>query len=133
MKTASYYTYLGPGRVGISRFNPRGGISGYRVYRALAPWRGMLKLSEPEYRNTYFNEILAQLDPQKVVADLEALAGGHEPVLLCFERPPFTPTNWCHRRMVAEWLADKIGLDMSELERAGGAAPPTPGGNPTLI
>ena len=88
---------------------------------------------EPEYRNIYFNEILAQLDPQKVVADLEALAGGHEPVLLCFERPPFTPTNWCHRRMVAEWLADKIGLDVPELERGGGAAPPAPGENPTLI
>ncbi len=133
MKTASYFTYFGPGRVGISRFNPRGGISGYRVYRALAPWRGMLKLREAVYRDIYFNSILAELDPQKVVADLQALAGGHEPVLLCFERPPFTATNWCHRRMVAEWLADKIGLDVPELERGGGAAPPTPGGNPTLI
>ena len=132
MKTASYFTYFGPGRVGISRGNPRG-LSGYRIYRALAPWRYMLDLSEAEYRDIYFDEILAHLDPAKVVADLEALAGGHEPVLLCFERPPFTPTNWCHRRMVAEWLADKLGLEVPELERGGGAAPPTPGGNPTLI
>ncbi len=93
----------------------------------------MLDLSEAEYRDIYFDEILAHLDPAKVVADLEALAGDHEPVLLCFERPPFTPTNWCHRRMVAEWLADKLGLEVPELERGGGAAPPTPGGNPTLI
>ncbi|MFB3132815.1 MAG: DUF488 family protein [Rhodothermales bacterium] len=132
MKTASYFTYFGPGRVGISRGNPRG-LSGYRIYRALAPWRYMLDLSEAEYRDIYFDEILAHLDPAKVVADLEALAGDHEPVLLCFERPPFTPTNWCHRRMVAEWLADKLGLEVPELERGGAAAPPTPGGNPTLI
>ncbi len=132
MKTASYFTYFGPGRVGISRGNPRG-LSGYRIYRALAPWRYMLDLSEAEYRDIYFDEILAHLDPAKVVADLEALAGDHEPVLLCFERPPFTPTNWCHRRMVAEWLADKLGLEVPELERGGGATPPTPGENPTLI
>ncbi len=127
MKTAGYFTYFGPGRVGISRGNPRG-LSGYRIYRALAPWRYMLDLSEAEYRDIYFDEILAHLDPAKVVADLEALAGDHEPVLLCFERPPFTPTNWCHRRMVAEWLTDNLGLDVPELERGGGAAPPTPRG-----
>ena len=71
--------------------------------------------------------------PDAVVADLQALAGEHEPVLLCYERPPFSPANWCHRRMVAEWLADKIGLDVLELERGDGTAPPAPGGNPTLI
>lgn len=127
MKTASYYTYFGPGRVGISRFNPRG-IKGYRTYRALAPRPDMLTLDQGNYRDVYFNEILAKLDPQRVVPDLEALAGEHEPVLLCYERPPFTPANWCHRRMVAEWLADKIGLDVPELERGGGAAASTPGG-----
>ena len=127
MKTSSYFIYFGPGRIGISLGTPRRIPAGYRLYRTLAPWRDMLKLSEAEYREIYFNDILAQLDPQKVVADLEALAGEHETVLLCYERPPFTPVNWCHRRMVAEWLADKLGLDVPELERSGGAAPPTPG------
>ncbi len=43
MKTASYFTYHGPGRVGISLGRPRG-ISGYRIYRNLAPRGDMLKV-----------------------------------------------------------------------------------------
>jgi len=129
MKTASYFTYFGPGRVGISRGNPRG-LSGYRIYRALAPWRYMLDLSEAEYRDIYFDEILAHLDPAKVVADLEALAGDHEPVLLCFERPPFTPTNWCHRRMVAELAGGQTRARSARIGAGWRCCPADAGGKP---
>ena len=128
MKTASYYTYTGPGRIGISVGSPRGCPAGYRMYRALAPRRDMLKLERKVYRKIFFDDILARLDPEKVVADLTALAAPHEPILLCFERPPFTATNWCHRRMVANWFRSTLGLEVPELERAGGTAPPPPGG-----
>jgi hypothetical protein len=36
-----------------------------------------------------------------VYDDLVALAAPDEPVLLCWEKPPFSDANWCHRRIVA--------------------------------
>ena len=74
----------------------------------------MLHLEQSEYRELFFCDILALLNPVQVVKDLEHLAAGFEPVLLCFEKPPFTPTNWCHRRMVAEWFHNELGLDVPE-------------------
>ena len=114
MKTASYFTYFGPGRIGITAGTPRRAPAGYRMYRQLAPRRNMLQLPYALFRDTFLREILGPLDPRKVAADLHELAGGHEPVLLCFERPPFTEANWCHRRIVAEWFKDSLGLDVPE-------------------
>ncbi len=117
MKTASFFTYTGPGRIAITRGSaPRSTPSGYRYYRALAPTWGMLKLSYQKYRIVYFAEVLGRLDPATVMGDLERLAEGHEPVLLCFERPPFTETNWCHRRMAGEWFADSLEIDVPEID-----------------
>ncbi len=48
--------------------------------------------------------------------DLHRLADPHEPVLLCWERPPFSETVWCHRRMVAAWLERELGLIVPEVE-----------------
>ena len=97
MKTASYFTYTGPGRIGISVGAPRGCPAGYRLYRKLAPRRDMLKLDQATYRRIFFDEILAKLDPEKVVRDLHSLAVSHEPVLLCFERPAPPPGPCCRR------------------------------------
>ena len=74
----------------------------------------MLKLSQPAYREIYFGDILGPLDPTAVWRDLNALAGEHEPVLLCWERPPFSATNWCHRHMVAEWFLEHLGVAVPE-------------------
>ncbi len=114
MKTGCYFTYSGPGRIGITVGRPRG-IRGYRLYSALAPRRAWLNLPYPAYRQLYFTEILAPLCPNEVEKALRDLASPHEPVLLCYERPPFTDANWCHRRMVAEWFHDEIGLEVPEL------------------
>ena len=117
MKTASYFTYRGPGRIGISVGNPRGIPAGYRMYKALAPRRDMLHLSQDEYRDIFFGDILGRLNPTQVAHDLEKLAAGDEPVLLCFEKPPFTVSNFCHRRMVAEWFKDTLGLNVPEYKQ----------------
>lgn len=126
MLTASWFTYRGPGRISISRGTPRQAAPGYRKYLALAPHREMLSMPRPEYERIFFGEILARLDPQQVWDDLHRLArtaapGGREddwqPVLLCYERPPFSPTNWCHRRMVASWFEEKLGVTVPEYER----------------
>ena len=109
MMTANFKTYTGPGRISIARWEPRGTPAGYRRYRALAPRRDMLRMAEERYRDIYFGEILGSLDAKRTWDELHELAGDAEPVLLCWERPPFTATNWCHRQMVAKWFFDKLG------------------------
>lgn len=112
MKTASYFTFFGPGRIGITAGTPRRTPAGYRMYRSLAPRRDMLRLPYKPFREIYIREVL---DPRKVVEELHELACRQEPVLLCFECPPLTATNWCHRRIAAEWFNEQLGLDVPEL------------------
>ncbi|GMV18359.1 MAG: hypothetical protein AMXMBFR56_65830 [Polyangiaceae bacterium] len=113
MKTASFFTFQGPGRISIARFAPRGTPAGFRIYKALAPGEWFNSVSPEEYRRRFFAQ-LAALDAAKVRADLEHMASPAEPVLLCWEKPPFTEKNWCHRRMVAEWFKEKLGIEVEE-------------------
>jgi hypothetical protein len=113
MQTASFFTYTGPGRISISRFPPRATPAGFRVYRPLAPGEWFKIDDKLAYERLYALQ-LAKLDPNVVWADLKRLAGEAEPVLLCYEKPPFTETNWCHRRMAATWLSEAIGVDIPE-------------------
>jgi hypothetical protein len=127
MKTSCFAAFQGPGRICIARYAPRGTPAGFRMFKALAPGTWFNSVPEDEYRRLYFGEILARLDPRQVVADLRQLANGAEPVLLCWEKPPLTPKNWCHRRMVAEWLKDNLGVEVPELESCGGSPPSSAG------
>ena len=118
MKTSSFYLYDGPGRISIARTAPRQAKAGFRLYRPLNPgaWR-----SEPAYqqydayRDRYFREVLGPLDAQHVWDELHRLAGDAEPVLLCHEHL-LKPGGWCHRRLVAEWFGDRLGIDVPELQ-----------------
>jgi hypothetical protein len=114
MKTASFFTYFGPGRISIARATPRNTPAGYRIYKPLAPGPWFNSVPEDMYRELYFDQ-LGQLNPPGVVAALHALAVGAEPVLLCWEKPPFHSANWCHRRMVAEWFKTTLDLDVPEI------------------
>jgi len=114
MKTSSFFLYQGPGRISIARYAPKGIAAGFKIYRALAPTAKMLKMSRDQYVPRYA-AILDQLSPQHVWDDLHALAGDDEPVLLCWERPPFSETRFCHRRLVAEWFADRLGQEVEEV------------------
>jgi hypothetical protein len=115
MKTASFFTYAGPGRISIARWAPPKHPAGYRVYRALAPARSMMAMSPDDFAFCY-RLMLRHLDPAKVWDEMHALAGGAEPVLLCWERPPFTADNWCHRRHVAAWFGEALGVTVEEHE-----------------
>lgn len=114
MKTACFFHCATPGRISIARFAPRG-MAGYRVYRKLAPTGHMLKMAYPQYRELYFRDILGALDPLATWDELHRLVHPNEPVLLCWERPPLTPSNWCHRSMVAEWFKRELGHEVPEL------------------
>lgn len=121
MKTSSWMTVgATPGRVGISLGTPRGQPAGFRLYRALAPTRDMLHLDDLSAYEPRYQAILDALDAQKVWDDLHALAGKDasgaqvEPIMLCFEKPPFTRVNFCHRRLAARWLEQKLGVEIPE-------------------
>lgn len=77
-------------------------------YKKVAPRWDMLKMSREDY-DREFDLILSGLDPQKVYRDL-LLMGGEDPILLCWERP----NTWCHRRRVAEWLEEALGIVITE-------------------
>lgn len=115
MKTSSFFSYRGDGRICIARFAPRGMPKGYRVFKKLAPGAWFNSVDRAAYITLYTREVLSRLDPQETWDELHALAGGHEPVLLCYERPPFSDENFCHRRLVAEWFEKALGVQVPEL------------------
>jgi hypothetical protein len=114
LKTASWFSALSPDhiRIGISRGVPRRFPAGYRMYRRLAPGRWLNSVPEAEYCRRYHDEILAPLDPQRVLEELLAFAQGHVPVLCCFERAG--SGQWCHRSIVSAWLGEALGIAVPE-------------------
>ena len=123
MKTASFFTYFGPGRISIARAAPRG-MAGFRVYRALAPGAWFNTVPYTRYVELY-SEQLAKLDAAHVRSHLLALVAPAEPVLLCWERPPLREPsaadpegNWCHRTMVTAWFKAELGEILTEVERS---------------
>jgi uncharacterized protein YeaO (DUF488 family) len=105
-----------PRAVAISRTQPRGWTG--RVYEPLAPsWRLVQEaksgaIDEDEYIRRYRAEVLSKLDPVRVYADL-----GDDAVLLCWENSG----AFCHRRLVAEWFEDRLGVSVPEVGEEGGA------------
>jgi len=112
LKTASFSTTPPDGRISIARFAPRRHPAGYRIYSKLAPGKWFNSVSEEEYRILFADEILSRLDPQATWDALHALAAPFEPVLLCWEKPG----EFCHRRLVATWFEEHLGVIVSELE-----------------
>jgi hypothetical protein len=119
MKTSCFYLYSGEGRISIARTSPKHVVDGLKYYPALTPGKWLFDAAYKDYatyRERYFREILAPLDPQKVWGDLHVLADGHEPVLLCHEHyPDHKADDWCHRRMVAEWFEQTLGVSVPEM------------------
>jgi len=66
----------------------------------------MMTMDEASYREAY-QKILDGLDPQEVFEDL-----GEDATLLCWE----VPGKFCHRRLVAKWLEEHLGVDVPELQ-----------------
>ena len=125
MKTSSWRLYQGPGRVSISRFAPSSAAPGYAVCRRLipGPWSriGGRWVDHATFVAGYAAQ-LAALDPQATLDAIVARAAPHEPVLMCWEVPPFKiPENWCHRHLVADWFKATIGVDVPELLPASAA------------
>jgi hypothetical protein len=119
MKTASHFAYTGPGRISISLGTPRRAPAGYRIFRILAPKREWMNAPAHIYVPRFRDEVLAPLDPRKVWDELHRLAGDAEPILQCYERPPFDTKTWCHRRLVAQYFEQELGEKVPELNYDG--------------
>jgi hypothetical protein len=127
VKTSSFRLYQGRGRISIARYAPRGTPAGFRIFSRLAPGPWFNSVSNEEYCQRYA-AILGALDPKRVYFELGDMVAPEEPVLLCYEVPPFTAVgglpeadavhgkqNWCHRRIVANWFQDTLGIEVAEL------------------
>ena len=99
-----------PGAVSIARFPPKW-YTGAR-YLPLAPTQDMLKIKDwDEYRRRYHKEVLAVLDPDRVLRDLGVDGSDHDIILLCFEKE----RTHCHRGLVAAWLHETKEITVPEL------------------
>jgi hypothetical protein len=82
-----------------------------RRYPQLIPSRDLFTkylagiLNEMEYAMEYHRDVLYKLDPVKVFQEL-----GSDAVLLCWE----PPGKFCHRRLVAAWLEEALGIEVPE-------------------
>src|SRR5216683_3394727 len=79
----------------------------YRVkrYLPLAPPRLLLKAKDPELFDREYRKQLELLDAKQVAEEL-----GPNAILLCWE----SFNVRCHRRLVAEWLEEKLAIVVPE-------------------
>jgi hypothetical protein len=99
--------------ISISRGEPRWRLPfRYRRLRELAPNDEAWAMKDMrEFEKAYLDQ-LASLGADRIVADLERLSGSHPCVTLCWEKPG----EFCHRRVLADWLHAQTGLVIRELE-----------------
>lgn len=86
-------------------------------YKKVAPKYGFFMEWKQNHDNNFYiehfnKEVLDVLDPQEVYNSLEKLSEGKDCVLICYEKPG----DFCHRHLVADWLSDKLGIDVVELD-----------------
>jgi hypothetical protein len=109
----------------FSRFRPEWGVPvaitvgkpgwfepAYETWGTVAPF-GLLDLeSEAEFTRRYRHSLHRKTP--RILRELEDLIAAYEPaalILLCFERPG----EFCHRRLLAEWIEQKTGEEVAEL------------------
>jgi hypothetical protein len=123
IKTASWFAPIPADaiRISISRSVPRGFPAGYRTFKKLAPGHWFKIATPAEYLGLY-GAVLAALDPQEVASRLQELAGDKVPTLCCWERAEaiHSGEQWCHRSIVAQWLEDRLGVTIDELDASPG-------------
>ena len=112
MNTSSFKKAVdNPNAVSIARSYPYW-FPMKREYRMLAPPGDLLwafksgDIDEAIYMEKYHRMILDKMNAQKVYAEL-----GENAVLCCWE----AAGRFCHRRIVADWLKEKLGVEVPEL------------------
>ena len=94
-----------PKAVAISRSVPKWYTGERYISLAPASWALVREKDEAVFRARFLQQ-LEQLDAAFVVSSLD-----QDAILLCWE----APGEFCHRRVVAEWLERETGLVVPEL------------------
>jgi hypothetical protein len=114
MRTSSFFKKgSDPNAVSISRIVP----SWYngRRYEPLAPHINLVNsyingvIDKLRFADEYRNRVLNTLDPFQVIVDL-----GMDAILL--DSAPLG--MFCHRRLVAEWLEESLGINVPECKES---------------
>jgi hypothetical protein len=116
MRTACIFKALSfENSVAICQGVPKS-YTGKRYLKLAPPWWMVKSVKDPaQFEAKYREAILSKLDAKQVYDELVALAGP-DPILLCWEGFNMR----CHRRLVAEWLEQALGIEIPEVghERA---------------
>ncbi len=110
-KVKSYPKDKGYKFVSIARFNKfwKG-----ETFKLLAPPAEIIKLEdEALYTKLYYEQVLNNFNPQEIYKQL-----GDNTVLLCYEKweDIKNKKTFCHRRVVAKWFEDNLGVKVEELD-----------------
>lgn len=97
--------------IGISLYPPRwfNGIS----LKQVAPTKSILFANgqtQEEYTRRYRSEVLSQQDMQQFLKTVEQASGGQDVALCCYEKPE----DFCHRHILADWIKERLGIEISE-------------------
>ena len=109
-KIKSYPKDKGYKFVSIARFNK---FWQGEEYKKLAPPAEIIKIEGEElYTKLYYEKVLNKLSPRQVYEEL-----GDNAVLLCYEswKAIESGNATCHRRIVAKWFEDNLGIKIDEL------------------
>jgi hypothetical protein len=107
-------------KLGITVGKPRWGVPYEMTWcPQLGPDRTYLHTAKEKYEPQY----LAKLDAlgiehvMDIINRCSAVYGGADVILLCFEDLR-KEGEWCHRRMLAEWIERHTGIMVEELPEA---------------
>ena len=97
--------------IGISLYPPRwfNEIS----LKQVAPTKSILFANgqtQEEYTRRYRSEVLSRQDMQQFLKTVEQASGGQDVALCCYEKPE----DFCHRHILADWIKEKLGIEISE-------------------
>ena len=110
-KVKSYPKDKGYKYISIARFNK---FWTGETYPKLFPSTEIIKIENEElYTKLYYEKVLSKLDPKQVYTEL-----GENAILLCYEKwaDIKAKKTFCHRRIVAKWLTENLGIKVTELE-----------------
>lgn len=95
--------------IGIALYPPKWfyGVS----LKTVSPTYSILHEDNRErYIERFKKEVLSRVDPKEFLERVKQYSNGKDVALCCFEKPG----DFCHRHLVADWLNEKLGLDVQE-------------------
>ena len=98
--------------IGIALYPPKW-FKGHFI-KQLAPYSYMLSdsITEEKYIRLYKEGVLRHLSASNIKSHIERLAKDCDVALLCYEKPE----DFCHRHIVADWLRENTGIEVTEFE-----------------